>query len=78
MLLKQCKFFQGFCGQIADKYVEYDTAIIIIDLILLKLVAFRHILLNTKFKVGIHLFTYLIQIPLFSLYLIKYIRPIYI
>ncbi|XP_018580025.1 protein ARV1 [Anoplophora glabripennis] len=38
------------CKNIADKYLEYDTVIIIIDLILLRLIAYRHILLNSKFK----------------------------
>ncbi|CAG9772602.1 unnamed protein product [Ceutorhynchus assimilis] len=38
------------CNEIADKYLEYDIVIIIIDLILLNTMAYRHILLNTKFK----------------------------
>ncbi|CAH1975655.1 unnamed protein product [Acanthoscelides obtectus] len=40
----------NICGRIADKYVEYDTVIIIIDLILLNTGAYRHILFNTEFK----------------------------
>ncbi|XP_050294060.1 protein ARV1 [Anthonomus grandis grandis] len=44
--LTECKN----CGKTADKYVEYDIVIIIIDLILLKNIAYRHLLLNTEFK----------------------------
>ncbi|KAJ8943696.1 hypothetical protein NQ314_009669 [Rhamnusium bicolor] len=38
------------CNSIADKYVEYDTVVIIIDLILLRAMAYKHILLNSEFK----------------------------
>nr|XP_022904202.1 protein ARV1 [Onthophagus taurus] len=38
------------CGQTADKYVEIDLGIIVIDLVLLKTEAYRHILCNTEFK----------------------------
>ncbi|XP_066251407.1 protein ARV1 [Euwallacea similis] len=38
------------CKAVADKYVEYDIVIILIDLILLNTKAYRHILLNTDFK----------------------------
>ncbi|XP_026481157.1 protein ARV1-like [Ctenocephalides felis] len=38
------------CSQIADKYIEYDTVIILIDLILLSKPAYRHILYNTTFQ----------------------------
>lgn len=38
------------CKQIADKYVEYDVVIVIIDLILFNTQAYRHILLNSEFK----------------------------
>nr|CAH7745057.1 unnamed protein product [Callosobruchus chinensis] len=40
----------SICGEIADKYVEYDTVIVIIDLILLNIAAYRHILFNSVFK----------------------------
>lgn len=43
-------FFQENCDEVADKYVEYDIIIIIIDLVLLNPKAYRHILLNTNFK----------------------------
>lgn len=42
--------FQENCDEVADKYVEYDIIIIIIDLVLLNPKAYRHILLNTSFK----------------------------
>ncbi|XP_066141937.1 protein ARV1 [Euwallacea fornicatus] len=38
------------CKAVADKYVEYDIVIILIDVILLNTKAYRHILLNTDFK----------------------------
>jgi DNA-directed RNA polymerase subunit RPC12/RpoP len=38
------------CHSVADKYVEYDVVIIIIDLVLLQKVAYRHILFNVDFK----------------------------
>ncbi|CAG9855446.1 unnamed protein product [Phyllotreta striolata] len=39
------------CKRIADKYVEYDLVIVVIDLILLRIMAYRHILLNSEFKI---------------------------
>lgn len=36
----------------ADKYIEFETILIVIDLILLSPLAYRHILLNTPFKVS--------------------------
>ncbi|KAJ8920496.1 hypothetical protein NQ315_005365 [Exocentrus adspersus] len=44
--LTECKH----CKNVADKYVEYDTLFVVIDLILLKVSAFRHVLLNVQFK----------------------------
>ncbi|KAF5270344.1 hypothetical protein FQR65_LT05532 [Abscondita terminalis] len=37
------------CNVVADKYIEYDIIIVIIDLILLRKEAYRHILYNTEF-----------------------------
>lgn len=37
--------------EVADKYVEYDPVIVIIDLVLLRKEAYRHVLYNTQFKV---------------------------
>ncbi|KAL3276371.1 hypothetical protein HHI36_011755 [Cryptolaemus montrouzieri] len=41
------------CHRIADKYVEYDVIILIIDLILLQQKAYRHILFNSNYKVKV-------------------------
>ncbi|XP_044736939.1 protein ARV1 [Chrysoperla carnea] len=38
------------CHHVADKYIEYDSIIIITDLILLNKQAYRHTLYNTKFE----------------------------
>jgi len=38
------------CGELIDKYVEYDTIIVIINLILLNSSAYRHVLLNHAFE----------------------------
>jgi hypothetical protein len=36
------------CGEVADKYVEYESALVVIDLVLLKRAAFRHIMFNVE------------------------------
>ncbi|XP_043261126.1 protein ARV1 isoform X1 [Colletes gigas] len=38
------------CDQLADKYIEYDPVIILVDLILLNKRAYRHLLYNCEFK----------------------------
>ncbi|KAJ1527498.1 hypothetical protein ONE63_007470 [Megalurothrips usitatus] len=38
------------CGQVADKYVEYDPVLVLLDLVLLNRQAIRHILYNTAFR----------------------------
>ncbi|VDN51287.1 unnamed protein product [Dracunculus medinensis] len=38
------------CGKLVDKYVEYDTVLIIIDLVLQYIGAYRHLLINTKYE----------------------------
>uniref|UniRef100_A0A8C4Q341 Protein ARV n=1 Tax=Eptatretus burgeri TaxID=7764 RepID=A0A8C4Q341_EPTBU len=38
----------GKCSNPVDKYVEYDPAIILIDVLLFKAQAFRHIIFNTE------------------------------
>ncbi|XP_066595344.1 protein ARV1 [Prorops nasuta] len=40
----------GKCGQLVDKYIEYDPVIVLVDLILVKKCAYRHILYNSGFK----------------------------
>ncbi len=42
---------QVHCKQIIDKYVEYDFTTIFIDLLLLRISAYRHVLCNTASKV---------------------------
>jgi hypothetical protein len=37
---------------VADKYIEYDPVIIMIDLVLLNEQAYRHILYNSSFHVS--------------------------
>lgn len=43
---------QDSCHKPVDKYIEYDLVIILIDAILCKVQAFRHILFNTNLNVG--------------------------
>ncbi|KAK0395372.1 hypothetical protein QR680_001248 [Steinernema hermaphroditum] len=38
------------CGEVVDKYVEYDDVLLIMDLILQYIGAYRHLLNNTSFK----------------------------
>lgn len=44
--------FQSKCNEVADKYIEYDTVIIFLDVLLLQRPAYRHILINSNFKVS--------------------------
>ncbi|XP_069688669.1 protein phosphatase 1 regulatory subunit 36-like isoform X2 [Periplaneta americana] len=39
------------CHQVADKYIEYDPVIVMIDLVLLNEQAYRHILYNSLFQI---------------------------
>ncbi|EEB19034.1 arv1, putative [Pediculus humanus corporis] len=41
------------CGNVADKYIEYDRIIILIDLILLSKEGYRHVLYNSHYNVNI-------------------------
>ncbi|KAK3912116.1 Protein ARV1 [Frankliniella fusca] len=38
------------CGRVADKYIEYDPVLVLLDLVLLNREAIRHILYNTAFR----------------------------
>ncbi|XP_019864672.2 protein ARV1 [Aethina tumida] len=38
------------CCRVSDKYIEYDVVLVIIDAILLRICAFRHLLHNTMLK----------------------------
>lgn len=49
-------FLQENCNLVADKYLEYDLINVIIDLILLKIVAIRHFLFNSSYKVGLKIY----------------------
>ena len=48
----KCLCFQSRCNEVADKYIEYDTVIIFLDVLLLQRPAYRHILINSEFKVS--------------------------
>ncbi|XP_058802014.1 protein ARV1 [Phymastichus coffea] len=38
------------CGNLADKYIEYDPVIVLVDLVLLEKPAYRHLLYNSDFN----------------------------
>ncbi|XP_011312423.1 protein ARV1 isoform X2 [Fopius arisanus] len=38
------------CGSLADKYIEYDPVIVLVDLVLLEKPAYRHLLYNSEFE----------------------------
>ncbi|XGW09889.1 hypothetical protein V3C99_011839 [Haemonchus contortus] len=38
------------CGEVVDKYVEYDTMLVVIDLIIHNISAYRHLLYNMKIQ----------------------------
>lgn len=38
------------CGNLADKYIEYDPVIVLVDLVLLEKPAYRHLLYNSNFQ----------------------------
>ncbi|XP_076872585.1 protein ARV1 isoform X2 [Brachyhypopomus gauderio] len=42
---------QASCAKPVDKYIEYDPVIILVDAILCKIQAFRHILFNTEINI---------------------------
>ncbi|KAK6737349.1 hypothetical protein RB195_019820 [Necator americanus] len=44
--LSDCKS----CGAVVDKYVEYDTMLVIIDLIIHNISAYRHLIYNMKIQ----------------------------
>lgn len=51
ILRKKLIYLQPRCHGVVDLYVECEPSVIIIDLILFKEKAYRHILFNHKFKV---------------------------
>lgn len=53
-IIRSSFFTQDKCHNVADKYIECEPIIILIDLILLSQPAYRHILYNTHFTVRIY------------------------
>lgn len=45
---------QEKCHEVADKYIEFETIVIVIDLILLSRPTYRHVLYNTDFRVSVN------------------------
>jgi hypothetical protein len=43
--------FKSKCGNLVDTYVECEYSVILVDLILFKDQAYRHIIINNKIKV---------------------------
>lgn len=39
-------YLQEQCGGLLDKYVEYDAVLLLLDLLLLKVQSYRHLLFN--------------------------------
>lgn len=46
-----CSWFQDKCGRVADRYIEYDAVLILLDALLHKPQAYRHVLLNASIQV---------------------------
>ena len=44
-------FVQKNCGKIVDRYIEYETVMVVVDMLLHYIEAYRHILYNMKIKV---------------------------
>lgn len=57
MISKSNSILQDNCHQVADKYIEFEPLVIIIDLILLSRPTYRHVLYNINFKVSLILHT---------------------
>ncbi|XP_017777830.1 PREDICTED: protein ARV1 [Nicrophorus vespilloides] len=60
------------CNKIADKYIEYDPVIIIIDLVLLNREAYRHVLYNTGFSIHWKLLMVLLLMETYSEWVVKF------
>jgi hypothetical protein len=52
VIKRELCLLQSECHQVADKYIEYDPVIVMIDLVLLNEQAYRHVLYNSPFKVS--------------------------
>ena len=44
---------QGKCSENVDKYIEYDFVLVLLDILLHKSQAYRHVLFNVKTKVAL-------------------------
>ncbi|CAH0553945.1 unnamed protein product [Brassicogethes aeneus] len=60
------------CKCIADKYVEYDIVLITVDIILLRITAYRHILHNFKFEKYWRLFLFIVLVESYSEWIFLY------
>lgn len=46
------------CGEIVDKYIEFESCMVFLDCVLLSEKVFRHIIYNCNFKVFINFLSY--------------------
>ncbi|XP_037907061.1 protein ARV1 [Hermetia illucens] len=56
------------CHEVADKYIEFEPIIILVDLVLLSQSAYRHVLYNTDFKLHWKLSLVLLLLESFALW----------
>ncbi|GAA47232.1 protein ARV1, partial [Clonorchis sinensis] len=49
--------FCGRCGNVADKYIEFDIFIVAVDLLVLRIEAYRHLIHNSSDKSWVRLLT---------------------
>lgn len=65
------------CHEVADKYIEFEPIIILVDLVLLSKGAYRHVLYNTDFKLHWKLSLVLLLLESFALWRQKLNNPLY-
>ncbi|XP_004522320.1 protein ARV1 isoform X1 [Ceratitis capitata] len=56
------------CKRVADKYVEFDSIVILVDAMLLSQESYRHMLHNRSFKLNCKLFLVLLLLESFALW----------
>ncbi|CAG9562857.1 unnamed protein product [Danaus chrysippus] len=56
------------CKGLVDKYIEYDSVIVMIDLVLMSKAAQRHIIYNTDFKIYWKLFIILMMLETYGVW----------
>ena len=44
---------QDHCGEVLDKYVEMDTVTILVDVLLLRLESYRHLMCNVPLSIPV-------------------------